>query len=169
MLSGIPYLAKEAKIAAKKELRDIKKQKKTPDLTRWDNSNDIAHCSVIRDFTVFSYSLTRWLPCWDGISKVGRSIDTSAIVQYSHWACKKIREHWDSDWQQPWYIQIFELSQLAPWKIKILQLLSLRHSRNFFFDIQLHVHMAYKKIISTPLKSYSRTNLNIRVLYCQFK
>ena len=44
--------------------------------------------------------------------------------------------------------QIFELSQLEPWKIKIPQFLSKKCSQNFFsfniYDIPLHVHMAYK-------------------------
>jgi len=56
MSSGIPYLGKGAKIAAKKGLLSPsdrhEKSKKTPDLTRGGNSNDIAHCSIIRDFTV---------------------------------------------------------------------------------------------------------------------
>ena len=59
MSSGISYLGRGVRIAAEKELlspsESHKKQKKTPDLTRGGNSNDIAHCSIIRDSTVLVY------------------------------------------------------------------------------------------------------------------
>jgi len=50
---------KRGEIAAKRELlspseghKKTKKTKKTPDLARGGKSNDIAHCSIIWDFTV---------------------------------------------------------------------------------------------------------------------
>jgi len=52
--------------------------------------------------------------------------------------------------------QIFELGQLAPWKVKIHQLLFLKYLLNFYsFDLYtapMHVHMAYR-IHTRPSKT----------------